>query len=210
MGVTKATLIIFSVRENLDFAKVLFISYESRSYLPGVSAVELRRNLSNMYHYNDVIMGTIASQITSLTIVYSTVYWDADQRKLQSSASLDFVRAIHRGPVNFTHKWSVTRKMFPFDDVIMRDIQGNQCFDYIEKRGNKQNAGNLFSKPHPRENWSRNHNKTKHDRAICISIGYNVRLSQAWISNYIMKCGVKLLAHPKVQLCSRWRLGMDK
>ena len=49
-------------------------------------------------------MGAIASQITSLTIVYSTVYSDADQRKHQSSASLAFVRGIHRGPVNFPHK----------------------------------------------------------------------------------------------------------
>ena len=70
-------------------------------------------------HYNDVIMGPIASQITSLTTVYSTVYSDADQRKYQSSASLAFVRGIHRGPVNFPHKWPVTRKIFPFDDVIM-------------------------------------------------------------------------------------------
>ena len=38
----------------------------------------------------------------------------------QSSASLAFVREIHRGPVNFPHKWPVTRKMFPFDDVIMK------------------------------------------------------------------------------------------
>ena len=45
---------------------------------------------------------------------------DADQRKHQSPASLAFVREIHRGPVNFPHKWPVTRKMFPFDDVIMR------------------------------------------------------------------------------------------
>ena len=71
-------------------------------------------------HYNDVIMTTIASQITSLTIVYSTVYSDADQSKHQSSASLAFVWGIHRGPVNSPHKWPVTRKMFPFDDVIMR------------------------------------------------------------------------------------------
>ena len=71
------------------------------------------------WHYNGVIMGTIASQITSLTIVYSTVYPDADQRKHQSSASLAFVRVIHRGPVNSPHKWPVTQKMFPFNDVIM-------------------------------------------------------------------------------------------
>ena len=78
------------------------------------------RSLSNQVsHYGDVIMGPIASQITSPTIVYSTVYSDADQRKHQSSASLAFVRGIHRGPVNSPHKWPVTRKMFPFDDVIM-------------------------------------------------------------------------------------------
>ena len=64
-------------------------------------------------------MGAMASQITSLTIVYSIVSSEADQRKLQSSASLAFVRGIHRRPVNSPHKWPVTRKMFPFDDVIM-------------------------------------------------------------------------------------------
>ena len=61
----------------------------------------------------------MASQITSLTIVYS----DADQRKHQSSASLAFVRGIHRGPVNSPHKWPVTRKMFPFNDVIIEFIK---------------------------------------------------------------------------------------
>ena len=47
-------------------------------------------------HYIDVIMTTMASQITSPTVVYSTVYSDADQRKHQSSASLAFVWGIHR------------------------------------------------------------------------------------------------------------------
>ena len=61
-------------------------------------------------------MGEIASQITRITIVYSTVYSDADQRKHQSSASLVFVRGIHPGPVISPHKWPVTRKMFPFDE----------------------------------------------------------------------------------------------
>ena len=70
-------------------------------------------------HYNDVIMGAIASQITSHTIVFSAVYLDTDQRKHESSASLAFARGIHRRPVNSPHKWPVTRKMFPFDDVIM-------------------------------------------------------------------------------------------
>ena len=82
-------------------------------------------------------MGAIASQITSLTIIYSTVYSGADQSKHQSSASLAFVWGIYRGPVNSPHKWPVTPKMFPFDDVIMssacilyganvtRDVQGS-------------------------------------------------------------------------------------
>ena len=64
-------------------------------------------------------MGAMASQIISLTSVYSTIYSDANQRKHQSSALLAFVRGIHRWPVNSPHKWPVTRKMFPFDDVMM-------------------------------------------------------------------------------------------
>ena len=71
-------------------------------------------------HYSDVIMSAIASQIVSLTIVYLTIYSDTDQRKHQSSASLAFVRRIHRWPMNSPHKEPVTRKMFHFDDVIMR------------------------------------------------------------------------------------------
>ena len=70
-------------------------------------------------HYSDVIMGAMASQITSLTIVYTTVYSGADQRNHQSSVSLAFVRGIHRSPVNSPHKRPVTRKMLPFGDVIM-------------------------------------------------------------------------------------------
>ena len=76
-----------------------------------------------LWYYNDVIIGATASQITSLPIVYSTVYSDADQRKHQSSASLAFVRGIHREPVNSPRKWPVTRKMFPFDDVIMVQLK---------------------------------------------------------------------------------------
>ena len=72
-----------------------------------------------VHHYNDVRMGAIESHITSLTIVYSTVYSGTYQRKHQSSASLAFVRRVQRWPVNSPHKGPVTRKRFPFDDVIM-------------------------------------------------------------------------------------------
>ena len=64
-------------------------------------------------------MSTMTSQITSFTIDYSTVYSGTDQRKYQSSASLASVRGIQRWPMNSLHKGPVTRKMFPFDDVIM-------------------------------------------------------------------------------------------
>ena len=72
-------------------------------------------------------MDAIVSQITSLTIVYSTVYSGADQRKHQSSASLAFVWGIHRRPVNSPHKGPATRKMFPFNDVIMKTM--NTVYD---------------------------------------------------------------------------------
>ena len=104
-------------------------------------------------------MGTIASQITSLVIVYLTVYPEADQRKNQSSALLAFVRGNHRGPVDFPHNWPVTRKMFPFDDVIMKhrnlisssesDCQGATIYPQLEETRycfdstwSAQNAGN--------------------------------------------------------------------
>ena len=78
-----------------------------------------RNIIRSSQHYNDVIMSTMASKITSISMVCSTVCSDADQRKHQRSASLAFVRGIHRWPVNSLHKGPVTRKMFPFDDVIM-------------------------------------------------------------------------------------------
>ena len=75
-------------------------------------------------HYNDVIMGAMASQITAVSIVYSTICSGADQRKHQSSASLPFVRGIHRWPVNSPHKGPVTPKMFP---IWWRVIMLNKC-----------------------------------------------------------------------------------
>ena len=77
--------------------------------------------------YNDGIMGAMASQITSLTIVYSTVYSGADQWKPQSSASLAFVWGIHQ--------WL---KMFPFDDVTM-----NRCY-WIRLTANQQRLTDII------------------------------------------------------------------
>ena len=61
------------------------------------------------YYYSDVIISTMVSQTTRVTIVYSTIYSGADQRKHQSSTSLSLVRGIHWSPVNSQRP--VTRKM---------------------------------------------------------------------------------------------------
>ena len=82
------------------------------------------------WHYNDVIMNAMASQITGVSIVWSNVGSDADQRKRQSSASLAFVWGIHRWPVNSPHKGPVTRKMFSFDDVIMGKVIIKLCLHH--------------------------------------------------------------------------------
>ena len=84
-----------------------------------VTSLHIILNIYHTGHYSDVIMSTMLSQITGVSIVCSTVCSGADQRKHQSSASLAFVRGIHRWPMNSPHKGPVTRKIFPFDDVIM-------------------------------------------------------------------------------------------
>ena len=78
-------------------------------------------SMGQNHHHNDVIMiiNVMASQITSLTIVYSTVYSGTDQRKHRSYASLAFARGIQWWLVNSPHKGPVMQKIFPFDDFIM-------------------------------------------------------------------------------------------
>ena len=96
-------------------------------YKDVVSAVD---RLIFILHYHDVIMDPVASQITSLTIVYSIVYSDADERKHQSSASLAFVWGM-----NSPHKGPVTRKMFPFDDVITGNPHTWQATQSLYRNG---------------------------------------------------------------------------
>ena len=113
-------------------------------------------------------MGAIASQITSLTIVYSIVYSGTD-KKHQSSASLAFVWGIHRGPGNSPHKWPVTRKMFPFDDIIM-------CSSWYRLR----QIGRLPLSPMgTNSNYSvlRNGRKRKYKRKMIIVTGLHLNRS---------------------------------
>ena len=105
------------LQQEIGLSEDTFTIFETQTWLPdffmGINPFR------GFFHYNDVIMSAMASQITSLTMVYSTVYSGTDQRKHQSSASLAFVQGIHRWPVNTPHKWPVARKMFPFDVSIM-------------------------------------------------------------------------------------------
>ena len=75
--------------------------------------------INSRTHYNDVIMNMMASQITCLTIVYSTVYSRRRSRKTSKLGVTGLCGGIHRWPVNSPHKGPVRREMFPFDDVIM-------------------------------------------------------------------------------------------
>ena len=80
---------------------------------------KVQRSKSLQKHYR-VIVSAMASQITSVSIVCSTVCSGTDQRKHQSSTSLAFVRGIHWWPLDSLHKGPITWKKFPFDDIIMK------------------------------------------------------------------------------------------
>ena len=67
-------------------------------------------------------MGAMASQISASPLFTQSFIQGQIKKKYQSSASLAFVRGIHRWPVNSPHIWPVTRQMFPFDDVIMSHL----------------------------------------------------------------------------------------
>ena len=85
-------------------------------------SIIMQHKLSHAHHYSDVIMSAMASQITRVSMVYSSVGSSADQRKYQSSSSLAFVWGNHWWPVDSPHKGPVTRKMFPFDDIVMYSV----------------------------------------------------------------------------------------
>ena len=91
---TKCLFILYV--EALRNITVTLTQSASQSFTNQYSLIVIKMKQGNSEHYIDAIMTTMASQITSLTIVYSTVYSGADQRKHQSSASLAFVRGIHQ------------------------------------------------------------------------------------------------------------------
>ena len=104
-------------------------------------------------------MSAMASQITGVLIVYSIIYPGAAQRKHQSSASLAFVMGIHRWPVNSPHKGPVTRKTFPFNDVIM--VWASYCTVPVNSppshwtRGHLKEILDKYFKANSRDWWVR-------------------------------------------------------
>ena len=144
-------------------------------------------------------MISMVSQITSLTIGFSTVYSDADQRKHQSSVSLVFVRGIHRWPVDSPHKRPVTRNMFPFDDVIMeyyyltsfwRDIYVISLLSPTwmrslpSSRDPPSAAGRKFCLPPPRATCGNVHYRLLHGLSLLaagLSVGYETWPPVSWL-----------------------------
>ena len=101
-------------------------------------------------------MSAMASQITSLMIVYSTICSGADQRKHQSSASLAFVRWIHRSLVNSPHNGPVTQKIFPFDDIIMASCRNASISNNSSPKRSmeKPTSNSVKSYPYLLHRWS--------------------------------------------------------
>ena len=91
-------------------------------------------------HHNDVMMNSRASQITGVSIVSSTVCSGADQRKHQSSASLAYVRGIHRWPVDSLHKGPVTQKCFHLMTSSWKSREASEkCYTEICRLNRYQN-----------------------------------------------------------------------
>ena len=162
-------------------------------------------------HYIDVIMTTMASQITSLTVVYSIVYSGVDQRKHQSSASLAFVRGIHRGRWIPRTKGQLCGKCFHLmtssciqtDDKKRQRVPGAKRvsmawrrYAFTVVRSSGQEAGNYCISVHIGHNMFAPHGIIVHDDEWpCIAInphsekqGPNDHLSQHLLSNILRTC----------------------
>ena len=101
---------LFSKKQGGSHCGRLFPSQTANKAFPYHDVI-ISQNFAST-HYGDIKMGAMASQITKPTVVSSTVYSGADQRKHQSSASLAFVRGIHRWPVNSCTKGQYRGKCF--------------------------------------------------------------------------------------------------
>ena len=128
-------------------------------------------------------MSMMASRITCLTIVYSTGYSGADQRKHQSSVSLAFVRVIHRWPVNSPHKGPVRRKCFYMMTLSWPvNVSSAKVFAYIrsfmygfislfEMPINSSLFGNIIILKQSKRNVEQNENRSKQGQGEVVIYG---------------------------------------
>ena len=111
---------MFWLKENISL-RLLYsrLSFGSEEMISQSPVNVIKQWVSILCHYTDVIMSAMVSQITCVSIIWSIICSGADERKHPSSASLAFVREIHWWPMDSPHKGPVTRKMYPFGNVIM-------------------------------------------------------------------------------------------
>ena len=106
----------------ISISDELVVIFQAKAGLPGLPTK--RWYLKTINHHSNVMMGAMTSQITGVLIVCSTVCSDADQRDIKAPRHWPLWEEIHRSPVNSPHEGPVMRKMFPFDGVIMHQIDG--------------------------------------------------------------------------------------
>ena len=119
------------------------------------SNVRLYSLKSSWSHCSDFIMSAIASQITGVSVDCLTFVKTQIKEKKQSFSSLSFVSGVHRSPVDSTHKGPVKRKMFPFDDVIMRRSATLSLTAHrlLELRASKRLIEDSYFCPHGQPCW---------------------------------------------------------
>ena len=122
-------------------------------------------------------MSPMASQITGVSVVYSTVCTAAHQTKRQSSASLAFVRGIHRSPRKSPHKGPVPLKLFPFNDVIMSVFYCNCLNHFISNADEKVSV--QARKPSMNKEWI-------HEYHVVV-----IRQTHIHIIEWLCLCGLK-------------------
>ena len=121
--------IIYWCKHYLPELKILNwsdINNRNKNIITHVQVATVTPNLEvlarmHLEHYSDVIISAMAFEIIGVSIVCSTVYLGEFQRKHHSSVSLAFVRVVHRWLVDSPHKGPIMRKIFPVDDVIMKE-----------------------------------------------------------------------------------------